>query len=58
MIKKDSGHCVAPAAATFLFLTYDPAAPSFRYRLAPVVGQLRSLGHECTTVQLSNGHYG
>jgi glycosyltransferase involved in cell wall biosynthesis len=53
-----SGHGVAPAAATFLFLTYDPAAPSFRYRLAPVVGQLRSLGHECMTVHLSSGRYG
>jgi glycosyltransferase involved in cell wall biosynthesis len=58
VITRASGRDVTPAVATFLFLTYDATAPSFRYRLAPVVRQLRSLGHECMTVQLSSGHYG
>ncbi|HWJ07251.1 MAG TPA: glycosyltransferase [Steroidobacteraceae bacterium] len=46
------------SAARFLFLTYNPDAPSFRYRLAPVIAELRARGHECATVRLPSGHYG
>src|SRR5262245_41685805 len=44
-------------ARKFLFLTYDAAVPSFRYRLDPPIAALRSLGHTCDVLQLPSGRY-
>jgi len=41
----------------FLFLTYDPGVPSFRYRMDPLIAELRAQGHECDLLRLPSGRY-
>lgn len=49
----------APAGAkTVLFLTVNPQAPSFRYRLAPVMALLQASGWSCTLHTLPERAYG
>jgi glycosyltransferase involved in cell wall biosynthesis len=48
----------AEARAGLVFLSYDPQAPSFRYRVAPVIAELTRRGRECRVVELPSGHYG
>lgn len=41
-----------------LFCTYDPEAPSFRHRLAPLVPLLEARGWRCAVWQVPRGRYG
>src|SRR5690349_17698104 len=44
-------------AQSFFFLSYDPQAPSFRYRLAPAIELLRERGFACTAERLPQQRY-
>jgi hypothetical protein len=41
-----------------LLLTYDPTAPSFRHRIAPVIAPLQALGYRCRVEALPEQQYG
>jgi glycosyltransferase involved in cell wall biosynthesis len=47
----------ATRSRSFLFLSYDPDVPSFRYRMTPVIEELRRQGHHCELLQLPSGRY-
>jgi glycosyltransferase involved in cell wall biosynthesis len=42
---------------TLLFLSCDPQAPSFRYRIAPAIEYLRQLGYHCEIERFPRGRY-
>lgn len=44
-------------SASVLFWTYDPAAPSYRHRLAPAAAALRQAGWRVETDRLPRGRY-
>jgi glycosyltransferase involved in cell wall biosynthesis len=49
---------VAGTDDEFVFVSYDPQVPSFRYRIAPVVERLERAGRRCRVVRLPSGRYG
>jgi glycosyltransferase involved in cell wall biosynthesis len=55
-----SGADATRSASTpgFVFLSYDPQVPSFRYRVAPVVAELTRRGRDCRVARLPSGRYG
>jgi hypothetical protein len=46
------------AARRLLVLSYDPEKPSFRYRIAPLLTQLRERGWSCDVDRLPQRQYG
>jgi glycosyltransferase involved in cell wall biosynthesis len=48
----------SPSGGSIVFLSYDPNVPSFRYRLAPAIDQLREMGWPTTVLRLPSRRYG
>jgi len=47
-----------PAAPVLRVLTYDPAKPSFRYRIAPLLAEMERRGWQCAVDVLPQRRYG